>query len=204
MIIPTFGDRRAISVGLLGGSFNPAHQGHLQLAHFALVHLKLDQVWLMVSPGNPLKPDTGMASFAVRLESAHRLVDHRRIVATDIEERLGKRYTIDTVSLLQKRFPNVRFVWIMGADGLVTLPKWRKWRLLSRIVPIVVVPRPGCTPAALGGAATSVMRHLRVPARQASVLSTRKAGAWAFLLAPENHLSATALREVGALKTSSI
>ena len=129
-------------VGLLGGSFNPAHEGHAHVARIALARLRLDQVWLMVSPGNPLKPAAGMAEFAARLESARGIADGRRVVATDIEARLGTRYTIDTLLLLRQRYPRVDFVWLMGADNLVQLPRWRRWRAIVGNVVIAVLPRP--------------------------------------------------------------
>lgn len=195
--IPKYGDSRAISIGLLGGSFNPAHAGHLQLARYALTHLRLDQVWLMVSPGNPLKPRLGMAPFEDRLASAHALADGRRIIATDIEARLNKRYTVETIALLRLRFPNARFVWLMGADGLVTLTRWRRWRDLALHVPMAVVPRPGCNRTALSGRATHALSHLRVPPRQGPIMSRSKGGVWAFLPAPQNGISATALRDSG-------
>ncbi|EHH67822.1 nicotinic acid mononucleotide adenylyltransferase [Gluconobacter morbifer G707] len=182
---------------MLGGSFNPAHPGHLQLARRALRALRLDQVWLMVSPGNPLKPRKGMASFKARLASARRLADGRRIFATDIESCLKQRYTVRTVTLLKQRFPHVHFVWLMGADGLAQLSHWKNWRRLAALVPIAVLPRPGSVSPALRGAAASVLRWHRVPSRQSPVLANRKGGAWTFLSAPQNDISATALRESG-------
>lgn len=195
--IPKFGDNRAISIGLLGGSFNPAHAGHLQLARYALSHLRLDQVWLMVSPGNPLKPRLGMAPFDSRLESARALADGRRIIATDIEARLNKRYTVETIALLRLRFPNARFVWLMGADSLATLTRWRRWREIALHIPMAVVPRPGSNRTALGGQATHALSHLRVPSRQGPIMALSKGGVWAFLPAPQNGISATALRDSG-------
>ena len=195
--IPKYGDNRAISIGLLGGSFNPAHAGHLQLARYALTHLRLDQVWLMVSPGNPLKPRKGMAPFESRLDSARALADGRRIIATDIEARLNKRYTVETIELLRLRFPQARFVWLMGADSLASLTKWRRWRDLALHVPMAVVPRPGSNRTALSGQATHALSHMRVPSRQGPVMSRSKGGVWAFLPAPQNGISATALRDSG-------
>ena len=122
-------------VGLLGGSFNPAHDGHRHVAELALRHLRLDQVWLLVSPGNPLKPGDGMAPLADRLAAAARIGDGRRVVATGIEAALGTRYTVDTLRVLLRRFPRVRFVWIMGADILVQLPRWRRWTDIVRRLP---------------------------------------------------------------------
>lgn len=195
--IPTYGDGRAVSIGLLGGSFNPAHIGHLQLARYALSHLGLDQVWLMVSPGNPLKPSLGMTPFSDRLATARALADGRRIIATDIEARLNKRYTIETVVLLKQRFPRARFVWLMGADGLASLTRWRRWFDLARIIPMAIVPRPGSNRTALSGRASHALRHLRVPSRRGPIMAHSKGGVWAFLPAPQNGISATALRDSG-------
>lgn len=189
-------------IGLLGGSFNPAHQGHLQLARRALSVLRLDQVWLLVSPGNPLKPAAGMAALAERLAGAQRLVDGRRIIATDIERALGTRYTVDTLAALRRRFPRVRFVWLMGADGLADLPRWRRWRRIVRLVPFAVVPRPTYNRAALAGQAAVRLSHARRPAREAPLLATRNGPAWTFLPAPQNDISATALRAHRAGPTS--
>src|SRR5271170_4849618 len=122
--VPRFGDRRRSRVGLLGGSFNPAHAGHRHIAEVARRRLRLDQVWLLVSPGNPLKPQRGMANLALRVASAWGVADGRRVVASAIESRLGTRFTIDTLRLLQRRFPRVEFVWIAGADIFVQLPRW--------------------------------------------------------------------------------
>lgn len=201
--IPTSGDGRNMRIGLLGGSFNPAHAGHLMLARRALRALRLDQVWLMVSPGNPLKPSKGMAPFRVRLASAERIADGRRIVATDIESRLGQRFTVKTVGLLKQRFPHVCFVWLMGADGLAQLSHWKRWRRLAAMVPIAVLPRPGSVSPALRGAAASVLRHQRRPSRESPMLAERKGNAWTFLSAPQNDISATALRESGQFRPDS-
>lgn len=184
-------------IGLLGGSFNPAHAGHLQVARRALSQLRLDQVWLLVSPGNPLKPDGGMAPLAERLRSARALADGRRIVATDIERSLGTRYTVDTLAALRRRFPRAHFVWLMGADGLAELPRWRRWREIVHLVPFAVLPRPTYNQAALAGQAAMRLRHARRPAREASLLAAREGPSWIFLPAPQNDISATALRACG-------
>jgi nicotinate-nucleotide adenylyltransferase len=193
-----FGDNRRTRIGLLGGSFNPAHAGHLHVAKLALRRLRLDQVWLLVSPGNPLKPQDGMAPFAERLASARAIADGRRIVATDIEARmrapLGKRYTWDTLRLLRQRFPHADFTWIMGADNLAQLPRWQRWTGIARTMPLLVLPRPGWKARALGGQAASRLRGARRRARSAARLAGMKAPAWLYLPAPENTLSATLLR----------
>jgi len=193
--IPPAGDRRRLRVGLLGGSFNPAHSGHLQVARLALSRLQLDQVWLLVSPGNPLKPSAGMAPLAARLDSARAIADGRRIIATDIERIVHTRYTIDTVRGLQRRFPNIRFVWLMGADGLAELPRWRRWTGIAHALPIAVLPRPSYNHRALAGRAALRLGHARRPSREAPVLADHPAPAWIFLPAPQTDISATALRQ---------
>ena len=185
-------------IGLLGGSFNPAHAGHLHVAKLALRRLRLDQVWLLVSPGNPLKPQDGMAPLAERLASARAVADGRRIVATDIEARLGTRYTWDTLRLLRQRFPRAEFVWIMGADNLVQLPRWQRWAGIARTMPLLILPRPGWRARALGGEAASRLRSARRSASSAVRLAGMKAPAWLYLPAPENTLSATLLRRTRA------
>jgi len=192
--VPRFGDRRRGRVGLLGGSFNPAHAGHRHVAEMARRRLRLDQVWLLVSPGNPLKPQRGMAKLALRVASARRVADGRRVVASAIEARLGTRFTIDTLRLLQRRFPRVDFVWIAGADIFVQLPRWRGWREIADRVPFAVLPRPGYNHRALAGRAAAVLRHARQPARVGAILARCKPPAWVFLTAPQHSDSASAIR----------
>jgi nicotinate-nucleotide adenylyltransferase len=156
--------------------------------------LRLDQVWLMVSPGNPLKPADGMASLDDRLASARAIANGRRIVATAIEAKLGTRYTVDTLRELRRRFPRARFVWLMGADNLADLPRWRGWRAIARTLPIAVHPRPGYNLRALAGAAAVALRHGRRPARAAAALAGAPPPAWTFLGAAQHPGSATALR----------
>jgi nicotinate-nucleotide adenylyltransferase len=191
--LPRFGDRRRMRVGLLGGSFNPAHDGHRHVAALAQRRLRLDQVWLLVSPGNPLKPRDGMAPLAVRLAGARSIADGRRVLATAIEAMLGTRFTIDTLRLLLRRFPRVEFVWLMGADILLELPRWRRWEQMLRRIPVAVLPRPGYTRRALAGQAARRMRHARRPEREAAVLPGA-APAWVLLTTRENYMSATAIR----------
>jgi nicotinate-nucleotide adenylyltransferase len=180
-------------VGLLGGSFNPAHAGPRHVAALALRRLRLDQVWLLVSPGNPLKPQAGMAPLAMRLAGARRIADGRRVLATAIEARLGTRFTIDTVRVLLRRFPRVRFVWLMGADIPSQLPRWRRWQEMLRRIPVAVLPRPGYTRRALASRAAQRMRHARRPEREAAMLPGDAPG-WVLLSAPQNAVSATAIR----------
>jgi nicotinate-nucleotide adenylyltransferase len=194
------GDSRRARIGLLGGSFNPAHAGHLHVAEQALRALGLDQVWLLVSPGNPLKPARGMAPFAERLASVRRIVDGVRVIATDLEARIGTRYTVDTLAELRRRFPRARFVLLMGADNLSQLPRWKRWRALARETPMAVLPRPGETrPALHGRAARALARHRRRPrALLAAGLPPSRHAAWALVPAREHPASATAIRAAAA------
>ena len=191
-----FGDGRRRRIGLLGGSFNPAHAGHIHVARHAMRALGLDQVWLMVSPGNPLKPRAGMAPLAARLASARLLADGRRVIATDIERVLGTRFTADTLTKLRQRFPRAAFVFLIGADNLVQLPHWKSWQRMARLTPLAVLPRPGWTRQALRGAAASVLRRQRrhpgaLPARPKRATCPAK---WCFVSAREHAASATAIR----------
>src|ERR1700748_3301981 len=139
-----------LRIGLLGGSFNPAHPGHLYVSETALKRLKLDSVWWLVSPGNPLKDKSSMATLAARLESARRMAAHHpRIHVSALEQQLHTIYTIDTVEALRHRFPQVHFVWLMGSDNLEQFSHWRRWRDLALLIPIAVVQRPGSILAAL-------------------------------------------------------
>ncbi len=189
-----WGDNRQTRVGLLGGSFNPAHGGHLHIARLALQRLRLDQVWLLVSPGNPLKAARGMAPLADRLASARGIADGRRIVATAIEARLHTRYTYDTLRALQQRFPRVQFVWLMGADNLVQLPRWQGWLGIAAAMPFAVLPRPTYNSRALASQAAHRLRPALLPSRAAPSLAGRPGPAWTFLPARQNAASATALR----------
>ena len=151
----------------------------------------------MVSPGNPLKPEGGMAPFAERLASAARVADGRRLVATDIEATLATRYTVDTLHELRRRFPRARFVWLMGADNLNQLPQWRGWLAIARSMPFAVLPRPGYNYRALAGRAAKRLGSVRLPARRASLLAKRTAPAWIFLPVPQHAASASAIRAAG-------
>jgi nicotinate-nucleotide adenylyltransferase len=178
----------------LGGSFNPAHAGHLHVAREAMAHARLDQLWLMVSPGNPLKSAAGMAPLAERLASARRIADGRRIIATDIERHLHTAYTAKTLAKLGKRFPAARFIWLMGADNLAQLPKWGHWLGIVRAVPMLVLPRPGQTRRAMAGQAVARLRRHSHPGRAGVKHAGAQAPAWILLPARENPQSATALR----------
>jgi nicotinate-nucleotide adenylyltransferase len=181
-------------IGLLGGSFNPAHEGHRHIVALARQRLRLDQVWLMVSPGNPLKQARGMAPLAQRLAGARQLADGRRVLASAIEAVFGTRYTIDTLRRLQRQFPRARFVWLMGADILPQLPRWRRWLEFARRIPIAVLPRPGYNFLALSSRAARRFAGARRPVRLASRLADLRPPAWVFLCVPQHAASATAIR----------
>ena len=154
--------------GLLGGSFNPAHLGHRRISLFALDALGLDEVWWLVSPGNPLKEDAGdMAPLAARLASARRAARRAPIRPTAIEARMGTRYTVDTLRKLVRRYPGHRFIWLMGADNLAQFHRWRDWREIARLVPIAVIARPGYDRGARAARAMGWLRHFVRPAGQA-------------------------------------
>jgi len=182
-------------VGVLGGSFNPAHAGHRHVAEQALRALGLDQVWLMVSPGNPLKPARGMAPLGERLASARRVGDGRRVIATDVERGLGTRYTVDTLARLRRRFPRARLVLVIGADNLVQLPRWRRWREVARDTAIAVLPRPGWTRRALAGQAARVLgRWRRSPHGLLAGGGPAGHAGWCLVPSREHAASASAIR----------
>ncbi len=182
------------AIGLLGGSFNPAHDGHLMISLIALKRLQLDEVWWLVSPQNPLKPASGMAPFAQRLVKARQLASHRRIIVSDIELRLGTHYTRDTLKRLCARRRNQNFVWLMGADNLVQFPKWEGWKEIFNTVPIAVFDRPTYSSRALAGVVATRFADRRIPERDASGLVRRNAPAWVFLHSRLNPVSATEIR----------
>jgi nicotinate-nucleotide adenylyltransferase len=150
--------------GLLGGSFNPAHGAHRAISLFALEALGLDEVWWLVSPGNPLKPAAGMAPLSARVRSAQAQARRAPIKVTAIERELGTRYTIDTLRALRRRFPRRRFVWLMGADNLAQFHAWKDWRGIAREMPIAVIARPGYDDAALASPAMAWLRRYRLSA----------------------------------------
>ena len=183
-------------IGLLGGSFNPAHRGHRHVTLEAMRALALDEAWWLVSPGNPLKPRAGMAPFAVRLASARHAARHVPIRATDLEARLGTRYTVDTLRAIRRRYPRRRFVWIMGADNLAQFHRWRQWRTIARTMPIAVVTRPGYDADALAAPAMGWLRRYRRPAGQARNWAEWSMPALVLLRFRPDRTSATQIRVV--------
>jgi nicotinate-nucleotide adenylyltransferase len=185
---------RTRRIGLLGGSFNPAHEGHRDISLAALAYLDLDEVWWLVSPQNPLKPADGMASFAERMASARAMAHHPRIRVTDIEQRLGTRYTADTLRKLVMRFPSYRFVWLMGADNLAQIASWRDWTKIFHLTPIAVFDRPTYTMKALNSLAARRFRRSRRREAALKTLAATPAPAWVFVHHRLNPISATQIR----------
>ena len=187
-------------VGLLGGSFNPAHDGHRDISLAALAYLDLDEVWWLVSPQNPLKPVKGMASFEERLKSAEAVADHPRIKVTGIEATLGTQYTADTLRMLVTRFPSYRFVWLMGADNLAQIASWRDWTRIFHLTPIAVFDRPTYTIKALTSLAARRFRRSRRREAALKTLAATPAPAWVFVHHRLNPISATQIRAERARK----
>src|SRR3954464_8103689 len=182
-------------IGLLGGSFNPAHRAHRRVSLHALSVLGLDEVWWLVSPGNPLKEGAkDMARFDARFASAQRMAGRSRIRISDFEQREGTRFTVDSVRLLKRRHPEHRFIWLLGSDTLPNFHKWRDWRGLAREVPIAVIPRPGYDSAAHAARAMGWLRRFVHPPGQARSWTEWSAPAIIFLRLPPDPTSATAIR----------
>ena len=181
-------------VGLYGGSFNPAHEGHAHVAETARRRLQLDRVIWLVSPQNPLKTSHETAGLAERLASARALARGPGMIVSDVETRLGSAFTIDTVRALKRRFPGVKFVWIMGADSLATFHRWRGWTQIMREVPVAVVSRPWISLKSRFSPAAIRFAHFRRRATEAAILADLKPPAWVFLFGRFNFQSSTALR----------
>jgi nicotinate-nucleotide adenylyltransferase len=183
-------------VGLLGGSFDPAHGGHAHITREALKRFGLDEVWWLVSPGNPLK-ERGPAPLEARLERARAVMRHPRVRVTDLERRLGTRYTHATLSALKAAYPGVRFVWLMGADNLADFHRWDRWRDIMRLVPIGVMARPGQRISARMSPSARQFARFRLKGRAASRLCRTQPPCWGFLNVPMSDLSSTSLRASG-------
>ena len=181
-------------VGLYGGSFNPAHEGHAHVAETARRRLGLDRVIWLVSPQNPLKSSHETASLAERMEGVRRVVSGRSMIVSDAETRLGSQYTIDTIRALKARFPGVDFVWIMGADSLATFHRWRGWTQIMAEVPVAVVSRPWISLKSRSSPAARRFGSARVSLLEAKLLPGAKPPRWVFLTGPLNFQSSTALR----------
>jgi nicotinate-nucleotide adenylyltransferase len=182
-------------IGLFGGSFNPPHAAHLAATRFALKRLRLDQVWWIISPGNPLKDTDGLPALADRIAAARALARDPRIIVTDIEAQAGTRYTVDTLRLLRRRCPEVRFVWVMGADILGEFHLWRDWRSIFELIPIAVIDRGGLKTAPLAAKAAHRFARYRLPEHAAGALAGLRPPAWMLLTGLKMPLSSTQLRK---------
>ena len=182
-------------VGLYGGSFNPVHAGHLHVARTALRRLGLDRVIWLVSPQNPLKSAADTLSLTDRMAAVRRLATGPSMIVSDIETRIGSAYTIDTLRVMQGRWPDVQFVWLMGADNLAQFHRWRGWTEIMRSVPVAVVSRPGAMLGSRFSPAAQRFSRSRRPAEAAPVLAGLSPPAWIYLPVPLNPLSSTLLRE---------
>ncbi|MFN7102181.1 MAG: nicotinate-nucleotide adenylyltransferase [Pseudorhizobium sp.] len=181
-------------VGLFGGSFNPPHEGHLLVAEIALRRLGLDQLWWMVTPGNPLKSLSELASLNDRIAMSEKLVHDPRVKITAFEQTLGSPYTAHTLSHIAARNHGVHFVWIMGADSLRTFHRWQKWQSIVHTFPIAVIDRPGSTLSFLSSKMTRTFDHARIDEDDAAALGRKTAPAWTFIHGPRSALSSTSLR----------
>lgn len=181
------------TVGLLGGSFDPAHEGHARITRAALRRFGLDRVWWLVTPGNPLK-SRGPAPMQARLDRAREVMQHPRVTITGIEEALGTRYTAETIAALQIKFPKLHFTWLMGADNLAQFHLWQQWRDIAERVPIGVLARPGERVAARLSPAAQMLRHARIPAVHSQSLARAIPPAWCFINIQMSDISSTEIR----------
>ena len=195
---------KGMAVGLFGGSFNPPHQGHALVAETALRRLGLDQLWWMVTPGNPLKSRRELAPLAERIRLSEELAPSPRVKVTAFEKRLGQSYTAKTLERVQMLNRGVNFVWIMGADNLATFHKWQNWQKIACTFPIAVIDRPGSTLAYLSSRMAKTFDYARVDEEDAMSLSARAAPAWTFIHGRRSPLSSTALRRNAALEKTTL
>jgi nicotinate-nucleotide adenylyltransferase len=189
---------RGMRIGLFGGTFDPPHAAHRAACLLAMRRLKLDRVWWLVTPGNPLKDTHGLTPLAERMAAARALAHHPRIDVTDLEADLGTAYTYETIRYLVQRCPGVNFVWIMGADNLRHFHRWQRWRDIARLVPIAVVDRLGPSLYSAAGVAGNTLAWARIPETAAGSLAGRKPPAWLYLHGLKSPLSSTALRAARA------
>ncbi len=181
---------------MFGGSFDPAHEGHVHITRIALRRLQLDQIWWLVTPGNPLKAH-GPAPLAQRMQHARALIRHPRVKVTMVEARLGTRYSADTLKALQRLYAQRHFVWIMGADNLAGLHRWENWQAIMRQFPVAVLARPGQQRRALASVAARQFRRARLLEAQARALASGKPPCWCFLRLPMRDISSSRLRAEG-------
>lgn len=191
-----------LRVGLLGGSFNPPHAAHRAASLYAMKRLRLDRVWWLVTPGNPLKDGQALPPLAQRMAAAEAVARHPGIVVSGLEAQIGTRYTVDTLTVLVRRCPQVRFVWLMGADGLRDFHRWKNWRRIFALVPIAVIDRGHIAGNALAAPAAQAFSQYRQPERSAARLATLPPPAWCFLHGLKLPLSSTLLRSAHVANVS--
>ncbi len=189
--------RKGQVIGLLGGSFDPAHEGHVHITKMALKRFALDRVWWLVSPGNPLKSE-GPASIERRMAHAREVMDHPRVEITDIEARIGTRYTAETLAKIKALYPGVTFVWLMGADNLAQFHRWQDWQEIMRTTPVGVIARPGTRGAARNSVAAQTFDFAKLPSNASRLLGRGETPEWCFINVPMSNASSTALRKSGA------
>jgi len=195
------GDRESVSpnqkIGILGGSFNPAHEGHLSISKIALQRLNLDVVWWIISPRNPLKKYDILYDFEDRVSSAEKVIDTNHISISNLEKNAQIKYTIGTVEYLNTRYFGTKFVWIMGADNLKNFHRWREWDKLALTVPIAIIDRPSSSLDVTSSLFANKYRKYRVDEADAQNLANKKKPAWVFLHSKLNDQSSSQLRNSG-------
>ncbi len=190
-----------LRIGLMGGSFNPPHAGHKLVAEIALKRLALDQLWWVVSPGNPLKELSGLPSQQQRMDACGTFATGWRMRVTGFEKALGTPYTVEMLAFLRARYPDVRFVWVMGADNLASLHRWRNWREIARCVPMAVIDRPGWRMKAIASPAGRFLGRFMVRSEKASRIAEMRPPAWVLIASRLSPLSSTAMRNAAAERT---
>ncbi|WP_322989929.1 MULTISPECIES: nicotinate-nucleotide adenylyltransferase [unclassified Hoeflea] len=194
---------KGMRVGLFGGSFNPPHQGHVLVAEIALRRLGLDQLWWMVTPGNPLKNHGELAALEERVELSRKIAPGPKVKVTAFEAAHALHYTAQTLEFVKLRNPGVRFVWVMGADNLKYFHLWQNWRGIAETFPIAVIDRPGSTLAYLSSKMAKAYDHARIDEDDAAVLPFLKAPAWTFIHGPRSPLSSSAIRNAHTAPSNS-
>ena len=180
-------------VGLLGGSFHPAHLGHLHVTHFSFFRFKLDEIWWLFTPGNPLKAQKP-PNINQRIEKSKKLILNPRIKLKTVEAELEIKYTVDTIKKLQEMFLGVKFIWLMGSDNLIQFDQWKDWRKIMHLIPIGILARPSERLTPLRAKAARVYKAHRIPIRNSRLLASSKAPAWCYVNLPMSTLSSSDLR----------